>query len=384
MLEVPLSGIKKIEEVAGSSSEYISLSQGSIKVGGIPQQIKTYIQELLNGDKTDYYESCWGLRVLRDRLARMVFEEFSSPIEVKQIIPTHGCIGGLSLIYLTLLQPGDEVIIPEPAYPAYGLLTHVTRSKAVYVSCVEASSNDIGGLSYHLDIDKIKAAVTDKTKIIIFSNPSNPFGIIISPSVIRELLAWCEQRGIYLVIDEAYRSYVFEGSFESSLSMMHQSEFLISANTFSKNFAMSGWRIGYLVVPQKLANALAGMQDALLNCLNNTAQYAALYALDHPEFSHDFHAKVLRNRDMAMHMIQPLVDKGVVSYAKPQGGFFLLLKTNMSDATDLCMSLLNQAKVGVIPGSSFGPSGKPFLRVCYAREPEVLTEGIRRLVNYLG
>ncbi len=384
MLEVPLSGIKKIEEIAGSSKEHISLSQGSIKVGGIPQQIKSYIQELLNGDLTDYYESCWGLRVLRERLTKMIHEDFGSPIDVKQVIPTHGCIGGLSLIYLTLLEPGDEVIIPEPAYPAYGLLTHVTRSKPVYVSCLEESTGGIGGLSYRLDIDKIKAAVTNKTKIIVFSNPSNPFGIIIAPSVIRELLTFCEQRGIYLVLDEAYRNYVFEGEFQSSLSMMHQSEFLISANTFSKNFAMSGWRIGYLVVPSKLAHALAGMQDALLNCLNNTAQYAALYALDHPEFSKTFHTKVLDNRNLAMHMLQPLVDKGIVSYAKPHGGFFLLLKTTLDDATDLCMGILNQAKVGVIPGTSFGPSGKPFFRVCYAREPEVLTEGIRRLVNYLG
>ncbi len=384
MLEVPLSGIKRIEEVAGSSKEHISLSQGSIKVGGIPQEIKKYIQTLLESDITDYYQSCWGLKVLRERLTKMVHEEFQSPIDMKQIIPTHGCIGGLSLIYLTLLNPDDEVIIPEPAYPAYGLLTHVTRSKAVFVSCLVKSSEDIGGLTYEFDIDKIKAAVTSKTKIIIFSNPNNPAGIIIPPAVIRELLTFCEEHGIYLVVDEAYRNYVFEGTFQSTLTMMHQSEFLISANTFSKNFAMSGWRIGYLVVPQKLAHALAGMQDALLNCLNNTAQYAALYALDRPEYSRDFHAKVLHNRDVAMHMLQPLVEKGVISYAKPHGGFFLLLKTELDDATDLCMGILNQAKVGVIPGSSFGPSGKPYFRVCYAREPEILAEGIRRLVNYLG
>lgn len=384
MLEVPLSGIKKIEEIAGRSSEYISLSQGSIKVGGIPQEIKTYIQKLLDSDITDYYESCWGLRVLRERLAKMIVDEFQSPVDVKQIIPTHGCIGGLSLIYLTLLNPDDEVIIPEPAYPAYGLLTHVTRSKPVFVSCLEQNSEEMGGLSFTLDVDKIKAAVTEKTKIIIFSNPSNPSGIIIPPATIKELLVFCESRGIYLVLDEAYRSYVFEGEFQSSLSLMHQSEFLISANTFSKNFAMSGWRIGYLVVPEKLSHALAGMQDALLNCLNNTAQYAALYALDHPEYSKMFREKVVKNRDTAMHMLQPLVTKGVVSYAKPHGGFFLLLKTPLEDATDLCMSILNQAKVGVIPGASFGPSGNPYFRICYAREPEVLAEGIRRLVNYLG
>ncbi len=380
MLEIPLSGIKKIEEIAKSSNEFISLSQGSIKIGGIPQQIKQYVQELLSTDITDYYESCWGIRPLREKLSEVLSATHGTPISINQILPTHGCIGGLSLLYLTLLNPGDEVIIPEPAYPAYTLLAQAARSTPVYVSLSQAAVD--GSHSWHLDIDKIKAATTPKTKIIIFSNPWNPLGIVVPPVVIKELLAWCERNGIYLVIDEAYRDYAFTDTYRSSLALVNESEWLISANTFSKNMAMSGWRIGYLVIPQHMNKALAGMQDALLNCLNNTAQFAAMYALQHPEFTQQFSATVRNNRDMTIALLEPLISRNILSLQMPQGGFFAFLKTDHPDATDLCMSILHQAKVALIPGKSFGPSGDSFLRLCYARDTAILDEGISRIVKY--
>jgi aspartate/methionine/tyrosine aminotransferase len=380
MLEIPLSGIKRIEEIAKSSDEYISLSQGSIKIGGIPQQIKNHIQELLKTDKTDYYESCWGLKLLREKLATTLSARYNTEISMHQVLPTHGCIGGLSLLYLALLNPGDEVIVPEPAYPAYALLTQASRATTVFVSCLE--HNTTGPASWVLDVDKIKAATTPKTKLIIFSNPWNPLGIVVPRTTINELLAFCEERGIYLVVDEAYRDYVFDGDYESAIPLIKNSEWLISANTFSKNMAMSGWRIGYLLIPQRLNKALAGMQDALLNCLNNTAQFAAIYALDHQEFTEQFHTIIRSNRDLLMKRLQPLVANDIITLNKPQGGFFAFLQTDQQNANDLCMSILNKSKVALIPGDSFGPSGAPFLRLCYARNPEILEEGLDRLVRY--
>jgi len=384
MLEIPLSGIKKIEEIvkAGKPNEYVSLSQGSIKVGGIPEQVKQHVAGLLKTDLTDYYESCWGLKVLREKISMVLSARYNTKITVNQTMPTHGAIGGLTLLYLTLLKEGDEVIIPEPAYPAYSILTKASRSTPVFVSC--RKDNPDGSSSFELDVEKIKAATTEKTKIIVFSNPWNPLGIVVPPAIIRELVAWCELKKIYLIIDEAYRDYVFEGDYESAIPLVSKSEWVVCVNTFSKNMAMSGWRIGYLLIPEKLSPVLAGMQDALLNCLNNTAQYAAIFALDHPELTESLYKQVLLNRDMMINMLQPLVDRKLISFNKPHGSFFLFIKTEQADATDLCMSILNNAKVGLIPGSSFGPSGAPFLRLCYARETAVLEEGLKRLVDYFG
>lgn len=380
MLEIPLSGIKKIEEIAKSSSEYISLSQGSIKVGGIPQQIKRHVQGLLDTDQTDYYESCWGLKPLREKLAETLSARYNTDITINHVLPTHGCIGGLSLIYLSILSPGDEVIIPEPAYPAYTILAQASRATPVYVSMFNAQAD--GTDLWQLDIEKIKAATTPKTKIIVFSNPCNPLGIVVPQSTIKQLLAWCQERSIFLVVDEAYRDYAFDGQYESSIPLVTQSEWLISAQTFSKNMAMSGWRVGYLVIPLRLNKIFAGMQDALLNCLNNTAQFAAIYALQHPEFTQEFHKIIRHNRDVTMERLKPLIDNKIIQLQKPAGGFFAFMKTELPDATDLCMSILHTAKVSLVPGSSFGPSGKPFLRLCYARETHILEEGLDRLVKY--
>lgn len=380
MLEIPLSGIKRIEEIAQSSSDFISLSQGSIKVGGIPQQVKNYVQTLLNGDKTDYYESCWGLKVLREKIASTLSSRYNTTITTAQVLPTHGCIGGLSLVYLTLLAPGDEVIIPEPAYPAYGILAQASRCTVKYVSCLIPGTQS----SWRLDVDEIKKTITAKTKLIIFSNPTNPIGNIVARETIEEIIKLCDEKGIYLVIDEAYREYVFEGDYVSSVNLIDKSPFVISANSFSKSMAMSGWRVGYLLVNEHLTRPLAGMQDALLNCLNNTAQYAAMFALDHQTLTQDMRIKVLHNRDYALERLKPLLDAGIFSVQKPNGGFFLFLRTQYEDSTDLCMEILHNAKVGLIPGKTFGPSAAPFIRLCFAREPEILEEGINRITKYLS
>lgn len=382
MLEIPLSGIKKIEEIAKSSNEYISLSQGALRIGGIPQKIKDFAQTLLATDKTDYYDSCWGLKVLREKLAHFLAARYMTDVRVNNIIPTHGCIGGLSLLYLSILNPGDEVIVPEPAYPAYDILTQASRAKAVHVSMAKSQTNN--GEMWELDVEKIKAATTDKTKIIIFSNPWNPLGIIVPQETILELVAWCEHKGIFLIVDEAYSDYAFDELLTPIIPLVMKSEWVISANTFSKNFGMSGWRVGFLVVPERLNKALAGMQDALLNCLNNVSQHAAMYALDHQEIVQHFHTLVRYNRDMTMRMLTPLVQQGIISVQNPVGGFFAFFKTQEAHATDLCMNIVNNAKVTLVPGSSFGPSGDSFLRLCYARDTELLEEGLNRLVNFLG
>lgn len=373
-----MSGIKKIEEIAQSSSEYISLSQGSIRVGGIPQQIKTYVQGLLDSDKTDYYESCWGLKVLREKIASTLNARYGTSLTIAHVLPTHGCIGGLSLIYLSLLNPGDEVILPEPAYPAYQILAHASRAEVKFVSSLVPGTKS----SWLLDIEGIKKAITAKTKLIIFSNPTNPTGNIVPTDVMLDLIKLCDERGIYLVIDEAYREYVFGHDYSSSITMLDKSPFVICANSFSKSMAMSGWRVGYLLVNEQITKNLAGVQDALLNCLNNTAQYGAMFALDHAELSQAMHVKVLRNRDYALDRLQPLVDRGIFSVQKPDGGFFLFMRSEFDDATDLCMDILYKAKVGLIPGKTFGPSAAPFIRLCYARDADVLEQGMERIVKY--
>lgn len=382
MLQIPLSGIKRIEEIVNSSNEYISLSQGALKVGGIPAPIKQFVKTILDTTKTDSYGSSFGLRDLRETVAQIQSARYNNQITVSQVLPTHGGIGALSLVFMTQLEAGDEVIIPEPAYPAYAILAQAARANTVFVSCLKSNTNNSSKISWEINVDKIKAATTPKTKIIVFSNPTNPTGLVVPKSTILELLNWCEQKDIYLVVDEAYRDYFFDETFESMLSIAGQSERLIVISSFSKNMAMSGWRIGYLVTHESLIPTFSGMQDALLNCLNNTAQYAAMYAMTRHDLVEELAKKVQAGKDVAVSCLQPLVNKGIFSFEEPKGGFFLFLKTDQEDATDLCMSILNKAKVGMVPGSSFGVSGKPFIRLCFARDISVVQEGVDRLKRF--
>ncbi len=377
MRSIPLSGIKQIEHLVSQDRECISLSQGKMATGGIPREIKRFVQEQLNTCTTDYYSTPTGIPALREQLSKNLSLKYQSTITVENILPTHGCIGALSLIFLTILRQNDEVIIPTPAYPAYWTLTLAAHAHPVFVSTETESG-------WQLSINKIKAACTEKTKIIIFSNPWNPLGIIVPQETINELALWCEKRKIYLIIDEAYEAYVFgDIKLTPIIPRAIKSNYIISTHSFSKSFAMSGWRIGYVVAHKKLIEQLTLMQDALLNSLNNPAQYAALYAIQNPNLNLPFKEIIETNKDLALNLLQPLQDKGYISFSVPNGGFFFYIKVYNFNVEDLCFRLINEAKVGLIPGSTFEPDRQSnSIRLCIAREKIVLQEGINRLVNF--
>jgi len=375
MAEVGLSEIKRIEAKVQSGSDYISLSQGALKVGGVPVEIKRFLQQVLNTDKTDYYQSAWGIMPLREKIASYLSTQNNVSLSFKNVLVTHGCMGAISTIVLRLLSTGDEVLLPEPTYPAYRHIINLAGGQEVFVG-------SLAGGAWFLDIEKLERARTSKTKMILFSNPSNPTGSIVSKEILEELLAWCEKHRIYLVVDESYDDYIFDGELFSATSMVNKSDLVIRTGSYSKSLSMSGWRAGFMVVPEMLSNSMGVTQDSLLNCPNVIAQYAVLYALDHPEFSSRFHKIVKRSRDDAIRLLEPLVEKGVLTFDVPPAGFYLFLKTQKSDSFDLCIDILNRARVGMIPGRAFGPSGKPFIRLCYARERDVLFEGIKRLIEY--
>ena len=380
MLQIKLSGIKYMESFAHKDPQIISLSQGSLKVGGIPKQIKEYIQQMLNTDKTDYYTNTYGIPLLREKLSATLSKKNNVAISPEQILVTHGSSGAISNIFLALLEKGDEVLLPEPTYPSYAKLAQIAQAKPVFVSCLKDSNSS--EVNWEIDIEKIKKATTSKTKIITVANPSNPTGIIIPPKILNELVNWCEEKNIYLVCDEVYDDYIFDGEFQSSTKFIKKSSHVIRCGSFSKNFSMSGWRVGYLVAPQKLIPTLSAIQDTLIVCPSVIAQYAALYALDHPELTKTFKEQIHNNLILTNKMLTPLVNSGIISYKMPKSSFYLFLKNKVNDSTNLCFEIMQKSKVTIVPGESFGPSGKPFMRICYARERHILEKGLNNLLNY--
>ncbi len=385
MLHIPLSGIKKIEDSIRDNPRFISLSQGAMRIGSIPTQIKHHVQGILDTTKTDFYGYAGGLEALRDKICAVLNERYSTSLTPDMVIPTHGGVGALTLLYFTLLKPHDQVMIPEPSYPAYAHLAMSARCEIEWVSCLQQSSHKESGATarWIFDLDMIKQKTRPKTRMIVFSNPWNPMGIVVSGSMLRELAAWCEERGIYLVIDEAYRDYDFSGSLEPAIKLMSEYSCVMSVNSFSKNFAMSGWRIGYLVAPRKFIPSLISMQDTFLNCLNNISQYAALYALDHQELVHAFARAAQENRDYVHEQFTLLSQQTPLMWRKPEGGFFVFFNPHKEQTAEWCAQLLTKTGVSLVPGETFGPSGTDWVRLCFARDQDVLKEGVDRLANYL-
>lgn len=384
MLRLVLPDIKKIEARAQSTPGCISFSQGALRVGGVHEQIHQHVQQLLNSDTVDYYSNVAGIHPLREKIAQKLSREHNITLTPQEILVSHGGIGAFAAFCLTVLEQGDEVLIPEPTYPVYANVIRTARATPVYVSAFVEVAQPDGQTRWKLDIDRIKEQATAHTKMVVYPNPSNPLGAVVERDAVAELVRWGTEKGIYIVSDEVYDEFIYDGNHGSIMPFIAESPFALRLGSFSKNYAMSGWRIGYIVGARDLYDAVLAVQDALLVCPSTIAQYAALYALDYPELIKSSVEKVLASKAIAQEMLKPLVEQGYISYAQPSGSFFLFLKTQQVDSTALATDILEQVKVALVPGKDFGPSGAPYMRLCFARDPELTREGLKRLQHYFG
>lgn len=382
MINLDQPEYKKIEILSQVLPDCASFAQGTLKITGVPKAIKEHAQSICKTDKADYYSPALGLRTFREKLAQSLSDKYKTNITSDYIMISHGSVNGISSLCLLLLNYLDEVILPEPTYPAYKNIVTLSKGVPVFIHGFKEYTDNFGKISWKLDIDAIEKATTARTKIIIIPNPSNPCGVCLTSQEIIRLKQWCENREIYLIIDEVYDNYIFQPPFNSSTSFVTESEFVIRTGSFSKDFAMSGWRIGFVVAPPSIITKLAGIQDGLICCPSVIGQYTALYALDHRELMKDQIQQVHSNCITTCETLEPLVISGKISFIKPSAGFFLFIKTDQKDTTDLVKNILDKVQVALVPGKDFGPSGYSYIRLCYARHPEVLNKGLERILNF--
>lgn len=379
MLQLTLPRYKKIEALSKESKDCISFSQGAVKVGGTPQVIKDHVKHLLAEDCVDYYQNVGGIYPFRQKIAQVLSEKFQRAFAPDSILVTHGSIGGITNLCLALLKQGDEVILPEPTYPSYQNIVRFSKGVPVFV---QGFIEERG--AWRFDLASIVNAATARTKMIILPNPSNPLGVCLKKSEIEELIDFCENSRIYLVLDEVYDHYIYEGEFHSGTPYVFDHKYVVRTASFSKDFAMSGWRIGYVVASQKLIAGLMTIQDGTLCCPNVVGQYAALFALQNQHLIEQQVRIVKSNLELTCQMLQPLVARQMISYVKPQAGIFLFLNTGLEDSEPLVWDILEKARVALVPGKDFGiaPKTASYVRLCFAREQGLMQEGLRRLLHY--
>ncbi len=363
------SGIREIMDAAWGRPGVIRLEVGEPDFPTPAHVVEAAHVAALEGH-TGYQPSA-GIPQLREALAVKVRERNGYTVTPQQTIVTQGGVEALYASLLTLTQPGDEILLPDPAWPNFLLMAQMLNLRAVtYPLTAQAG--------YLPTLETLEPLVSERTSVIVVNSPSNPLGAVIGRARMTELLAFTERHGLWMVSDECYDEIDFDGTFVSPASIAP--ERVVSAYSFSKTYAMTGWRIGYAVAPPEVAPTLAKCQEPIISCVNAPTQYAALAAMTGPQYVVTEMRQAYRERrGLALSVL-----KGTQLHAfAPQGAFYLWVDARSTGlpSRELAMRLLEERNVVVAPGSAFGERGEGFLRVSLASAAESIEEGLRRLLD---
>jgi aspartate aminotransferase len=367
----PHSGIRRMAELARAIPDAIRLDAGDPTFPTAPHiQAAAYAAM---GEGFTKYTPSGGYASLRAALARKVRERNGIAAEPEQVIVTAGGCGGLFTSLMTLLDHGDEVLLPDPGWPNYRAMVHVLGATSVGYP-VDLSGGTV-------DPEAVAARVTARTKVLLVNSPNNPTGAVYTPEVLHGLAAVAEANDLWLISDECYDEMVY-GVRHTSLAAVAPSERLISVFSFSKTYAMTGWRLGYVVSDRRFADELLKEQEPVHGNASSVSQKAAEAALAGDQ-SHvaQMRAAYANRRDLALAMLS---DAGI-EHVVPQGAFYVMVDvTALGDSMTAARTLLQEQHVSCVPGLAFGPRGEGWVRVSLCVPDDVLADGLGRVVTRLG
>ena len=374
---------QKSAELKAQGKDIINLSVGQPDFH-TPDHIKQAAIQAIHDNYTSY-TPVPGYRDLREAIAGKLQQENNLPYTWEQIVVSAGAKHSLANAIMSLVDPGDEVIVPAPYWVSYVEQVKLAEGKNVVVP----TSIDN---QFKLQPEQLKQAITEKTRALILCSPSNPTGSIYSRQELRALADVIAQANpnIYVISDEIYEYINFEGSHESIAQFEDIRDQVILVNGVSKGFAMTGWRIGYIAAPLDIAKACSKLQGQVTSGACSIAQRAALNALKSDKsFTRQMKEAIKRRRNLVMDGRDQI--KGVKKYT-PQGAFYLFPdisaffgKSNgnrtIENDSDLCFYLLEEAHVALVPGSAFGSPHN--IRLSYAASDEELKEALIRMKTHL-
>lgn len=327
--------------------------------------------------KTRYSQNA-GLLPLRETIAdyykRTEGFEYNPNSEV---IVTVGAMEGLYLALLALLNPGDEVIIPAPYYVNYVQMVNLCHAKAVVVDNPDAEE-----LSFN--IEDVERAITEKTKAIIINTPSNPSGRIISQEKIQALAELAKKYDLVVISDEVYKCLIYDqASFKSIVAVEGMRERTVLINSLSKEFCMTGWRIGYVLAPEELIATMTKLQENVVACAPLPSQYAAIEALSGKENYSENMVKIFTSRRNTL--VQGIQALPLLRCTAPQATFYLMVDISATGFTsyDFAVALLKAQQVAVVPGVAYGKSCDKYIRIAFTLEEDKIREGVRRIGEFI-
>ncbi len=373
---IPESGIRKLFELASKQKDVISLGIGEPDFD-TPQHIKEYALEALQKGMTHYTPNN-GLKILRDEISEKLKKENGIIADPdKNIIVTVGGNQAFLLALSTFVRPGEEVIIPSPYFVTHAAAARLVGGTVVEVkTCIE---ND-----FRVDPEDLRRSITRKTRCIIISTPNNPTGSVLTRKDLEEIADIAVEYGIRIVSDEVYEKLVYDGAEHVSIASLNgMSEYTITVNSFSKAYAMTGWRLGYVVADPATVAKMTKFQMYLAACPVSFVQYAAAKALRDPRSraaTESMRQEYQRRRNYLYKRLSE-IDGFVVN--KPMGAFYIFPKVDFVDDDKFAERLLVEGKVVVVPGSAFGTYGRGHVRLCYATSLSNIEEAMNRIERFV-
>jgi aspartate/methionine/tyrosine aminotransferase len=370
---MPVSRIREVMELAWKDPEAIHLEVGEPDFP-TPEHVVDAAHEAARTGHTRYAPNA-GLPELREALADKVTRRNGYEARPDQIVVTQGGIQALHLVLSALLEPGDEVLLPDPAWPNFRMIAHLLGSRAVSYPLVAKGD-------FLPRLEDLERLVTPRTRAILVNTPSNPLGTVVPRELLETLLAFARQRSLWFVSDEVYDEVVFDDAFVSAGAVADPGDQLVSVYSFSKVYAMTGWRVGYLVAPPDLARLLTGMQEPIVSCVNTPAQLAALAAVTGPQdVVREMRESYRERRDELLEVL----DRGNLPSSQPSGAFYVWTDVSAANvpSMDFARSLIEREHVAVAPGSAFGDLGEGYVRLSLASSRDDLLDGASRLIRFV-
>ena len=329
-------------------------------------------------DGAHHYTPNAGILPLRQAIAKVTEQTHGLSYDPEsQIIVTAGGMEALLLTMLAITDPGDEWILSDPCWTNYSRQALICGGKPVYV---EVSREN----SFHFEPDALEAAITEKTKGFIVNSPSNPTGGVADRGLLEKLAEIARRYDLYVISDEVYSHLTYDGNTACSIaSLPEMKERTVVVDSFSKTYAMTGWRVGYAIGPADVIGNMVKLQENVAACVNSAAQYGALAALEGTQ-------EPLRQMQEAYSRRREIITEGFaaipgLSCFAPQGAFYALVDVSATGrkAMDFALDLLEKERVVVVPGHAFGEKSDRYVRLSFATSEETIREGLRRIARYM-
>jgi aspartate aminotransferase len=372
-----LTYVSKARKAAEKGLKVISFGVGQPDIPTFDHIIEAG-KEALDRRFTKYTET-QGIPELRKAIADYLNSRYSANVSPDEIIVTTGAKTAIFVAMAAMLKPGDEVLIPEPSYPAYASAARILGAKPVFVPLKWEP-----GRGFDLDLSRIIEAITPRTRIIVLNNPHNPTGAVFSPKAVEELVEEAAKRGIVVLADEIYDNFIYEGDFRSVLEVGDWRRNILYVNGHSKTFSMTGWRLGWLVAPKRLIPLLRFIAENVYSCAPSISQWAGVAALRGPWDPVRRMVELFRKRrDVLVELLSKL--PGFEVYTPPATFFVFprvekLMKELGVTVEEFVERLIDRRGVVMIPGSVFpDEAGRMHIRFSYALDVDAIREGVERI-----